>query len=248
MVKGLEVFKEYFADFSEQYVLIGGAACDICFGEEGADFRATRDLDIVLVVEALTKEFGQRFWEFVRDGGYQRRAKKDGSPQFYRFEKPQNKSFPKMLELFGKSEFLVHPDTVAIPFHIDDAVSSLSAILLDSEYYQLLMEGRTVVDGISILNASYLIPFKVKAWLDLREKQKAGIHVDSRDIKRHRNDVLRMVSELSLKDRISLPASVKEELLGFIYVMREENPNLKNLGLGNVKLETIISRLEMLYF
>ena len=29
MVKGLDKFREYFADFSEQYVLIGGAACDI---------------------------------------------------------------------------------------------------------------------------------------------------------------------------------------------------------------------------
>ena len=62
MVKGLDTFKEYFQNFSEQYVLIGGAACDLSFHEGGADFRATKDLDIVLVVEALTKEFGQKFW------------------------------------------------------------------------------------------------------------------------------------------------------------------------------------------
>lgn len=69
MVKGLDKFREYFADFSEQYVLIGGAACDIFFNEVGADFRATKDLDVVLVVEALTKEFGQLFWSsFVREG------------------------------------------------------------------------------------------------------------------------------------------------------------------------------------
>ena len=95
MVKGLDKFREYFADFSEQYVLIGGAACDIFFNEVGADFRATKDLDVVLVVEALTKEFGQLFWEFVREGGYQHRARSNGSPQFYRFEKPENKEFPK---------------------------------------------------------------------------------------------------------------------------------------------------------
>ena len=33
------------------------AACDILFTENEADFRATRDLDIVLIVEALTPEF-----------------------------------------------------------------------------------------------------------------------------------------------------------------------------------------------
>ena len=50
MVKGLDKFKVYFANFSEQYVLIGGAACDISFDEIGEDFRATKDLDYVIVV------------------------------------------------------------------------------------------------------------------------------------------------------------------------------------------------------
>ena len=30
MVKGMEIFREYFQDYTDQYVLIGGAACDIC--------------------------------------------------------------------------------------------------------------------------------------------------------------------------------------------------------------------------
>ena len=79
MVKGIERFREYFRDFTDQYVLIGGAACDISFESNNADFRATRDLDVVLIVEALTREFGQRFWEFIRDGGYQNRAKSSGA-------------------------------------------------------------------------------------------------------------------------------------------------------------------------
>ena len=29
MVKGLEKFKEYFAGFEDNYVIIGGTACDI---------------------------------------------------------------------------------------------------------------------------------------------------------------------------------------------------------------------------
>lgn len=45
---GLNVFKEYFKDYAEQYVLIGGAACDIIFEEQDTAFRATKDLDMVL--------------------------------------------------------------------------------------------------------------------------------------------------------------------------------------------------------
>ena len=33
MIKGLDTFKKYFRDFQNQYVLIGGAACDIVFSE-----------------------------------------------------------------------------------------------------------------------------------------------------------------------------------------------------------------------
>lgn len=31
---GLNIFKEYFKDYTQQYVLIGGAACDIIFEEQ----------------------------------------------------------------------------------------------------------------------------------------------------------------------------------------------------------------------
>ncbi len=53
MVKGLDTFRKYFADYKDQYVLIGGAACDIVFESNEVNFRATRDLDMVLSIEAL---------------------------------------------------------------------------------------------------------------------------------------------------------------------------------------------------
>jgi hypothetical protein len=42
---GLDVFKKYFRDYSAQYVLLGGAACDILFEELDTAFRGTKDLD-----------------------------------------------------------------------------------------------------------------------------------------------------------------------------------------------------------
>ena len=47
MVKDIELFKEYFEDYTDEYVLIGGAACDILFDNSNASFRVTRDLDMV---------------------------------------------------------------------------------------------------------------------------------------------------------------------------------------------------------
>lgn len=53
MVKGIEIFQEYFKEYTDQYVLIGGAACSVSFEEQEINFgRTTKDLDIVLIVEA----------------------------------------------------------------------------------------------------------------------------------------------------------------------------------------------------
>lgn len=49
---------------------------------------------------------------------------------------------------------------------MDEDTSSLSAILLNDDFYNFMLQGRAVVDGISVLRAEYLIPFKMFAWLD----------------------------------------------------------------------------------
>ena len=56
MVAGLETFKQYFEGDEDKYVLIGGAACDIIFSNNEIAFRATRDLDMVLIVEDLQEQ------------------------------------------------------------------------------------------------------------------------------------------------------------------------------------------------
>ena len=71
MVPGLRSFRESFSDFADQYVIIGGAACDIYMESEESSFRDTKDLDIVLIVEALTTEFVSKFWQYVQTAGYQ---------------------------------------------------------------------------------------------------------------------------------------------------------------------------------
>lgn len=58
MVKGLGLFRQHFADCANQYVLIGGTAATLAMEGAGLDFRATKDLDIVLHIEALTASFG----------------------------------------------------------------------------------------------------------------------------------------------------------------------------------------------
>ncbi len=65
MVTGIERWKEYFNDYKDKYVLIGGAACNLLEEELDMKPRATKNLDLVLVVEALTPDFGARLWDFT---------------------------------------------------------------------------------------------------------------------------------------------------------------------------------------
>jgi hypothetical protein len=246
MVKGIEIFREYFSEYTNQYVLIGGAACDISFGDSNVDFRATRDLDVVLIVEAQTKEFGQRFWDFIKEGKYRNCAKSSGKPQLYRFDKPEEQGYPSMIELFSRSSWMIDQNAVLTPIHIDDSVSSLSAILLNDAYYELLLAGGEVIDGISILKPSWLIPFKAKAWLDLNEKLEHGQHVDSRDIKKHRNDIIRISSELVLES-CELSDAVKKDMSIFVEKLHITDAELKNLKIMGVHEADIVSVLKSVY-
>ena len=78
MVKGIDSFKNWFQGYEEQYVIIGGTACDILMTNEELSFRATKDIDLVLIVEALNADFGRKFWEYVKQAGYEHRSKSSG--------------------------------------------------------------------------------------------------------------------------------------------------------------------------
>ena len=216
MVKGLNTFKKYFEGYEDQYVLIGGTACDIVFESNDASFRATRDIDMVLIVEAMTPEFGEKFWRFVQDGKYRNKATNEEKPQFYRFDKPEDESYPKMIELFCRSNFELREMSGITPIHIDDTVSSLSAILLDDDYYKVLLDGKVITDGLSVLRPEYLILFKAKAYLDLKQRKENGESVDSNNVKKHKKDILRIVAELMLDKANALPSLVKSDIDLFI--------------------------------
>lgn len=247
MVRGLDTFREYFRGFENQYVLIGGAACDILFANNEGQFRATRDLDMVLIVEALTPEFGEKFWEFVEAGQYRNKATSVGKPQFYRFDKPEKEAYPKMIELFARTDFELKEMDGLTPIHIDDEVSSLSAILLNEDYYNVLLAGREVVQELSVLRPEYLILFKAKAYLDLSDRKEKGENVDSRDIRKHKNDILRIAVEFVLESVTTLPTTVIKDMEQFIIRLEAEPFDagvLKNYGVGN---EELVDNLRKLY-
>lgn len=247
-MRGIDKFREHFAGHKSEYVLIGGGACDLLFNQAGQDFRATKDLDLVLLVEALTPEFGRAFWDFVREGGYENRQKSSGKPQFYRFSKPKDPAFPAMLELFARTDLdLRDEESGLMPIHIDDEVSSLSAILLDEEYYRLLINNRTSSSGVAVLSVEGLIPFKAKAWLDLSARRADGEAVDEKSVKKHRNDVCRLATLLAGSERPAMSAGIRADMRRFMEAYESDPVDPKALKVKGVGAQQVVEVLKNVY-
>lgn len=247
MVNGLEKFREKFEKFNDEYVVIGGTACSILMEDAGLKFRSTKDVDMVLVVDAQRYvEFGKTFWDFIKEGQYTCGEQKRAKTCFYRFTDPQV-GYPSMIELLSKStDPLVIPgDVRRVP--IAEDVSSLSAIILDESYYNLLSEGCDVLNGIRVLKPEYLILYKMKARMNLKESKEKGEHVNTDDYRKHKNDVFRLLPLLSADLRIALPEKIQHDVETFLDSMKEEVIDSQILGDGMTK-EEALDMLRKIFF
>ena len=255
MVEGLETFTKYFKGYEDCYILIGGTACDLWIENAGGEFRKTKDLDVIVVAGNVTVEFVKRLWAFYAEGGYTLAQKKSGDPAFFRFKNPKKGDFPYIVELFSRQdlESLVSADKRFTVIKTDKHVSSLSAILMDAEYYNLVITSRVSDDhlGIPVSPPPTLIALKMKAYLDLSERKEKGEEIDSDDIKKHRNDVFRLLATLKEDDRILLTDGIQFDGKTFIEKMgklsAEEFKSIgqavRNKGLNRT---TQLARLEKL--
>jgi hypothetical protein len=60
VIHGLDLFREHFAPFKGTFVLIGGVACHEWLATQELPFRATKDMEMVLIAEALDPPFNKR--------------------------------------------------------------------------------------------------------------------------------------------------------------------------------------------
>ncbi len=251
MVKGLDLFQQHFANYKDHYVLIGGSACSLAFDAANLEFRATKDLDLVLTLEVLNDDFAKRLWQFVQEGQYSTYQRSKDKDAFYRFHSPANSRFPQMLELFARNPgFDLVEGSHLTPItweQVDDAdAKSLSAILMNEAYYKLIHDNKIIQDGVMTVGALHLVPLKARAWLDMIERKASGIHVDDKEIKKHRNDIIRLHSILDANMRIELEESIKADMINVLDRLPGEDIEPKHLG-SKRPLDAIVADLHRIY-
>ena len=100
------------------------------------------------------------------------------------------------------------------------------------------------MDGVSVLGAEYLMLFKMKAWLDLRQKKAERIHVNERDLKKHKNDVFRLFPLADPTAQVEVSPAVAADIRQFTAAMEQEPVDSPRLGLTGVSLSEICDALE----
>lgn len=239
MVKGLHKFREYFKNFPGNYVIIGGTACDMILGDAGFTARATKDIDIILVVEALTPEFVKQFWEFVKAGRYERAEESQGGRKHYRFSKPVDDDFPSQIELFSKVPdiLMLDEDVRLTPIPVDDDLSSLSAILMNEDYYSFTINNTTRHEELRRAEPVALICLKAFAYVNMIEQTEKGEQIDEKNIRKHRSDVFRLMLLLQGDKAYEVPEGIQADLKRFVSVIGNDLPDgkfFRDLGARNI--------------
>jgi hypothetical protein len=252
MVVGLSIFKDFFKDHQDTYLIIGGTACDFLIEDAGFEPRATDDIDMVLIVEALSPEFVKRFWEFIREGGYEIKQVHEEKRNCYRFCEPTNKEFPKQVELFSKV-----PDAInhngefhLTPIPTIDGVSNLSAILLNEDYYEFTVTHSEIREGVHYANIEAIICLKAFAYLDNKKRKEAGHNVKKIDVDKHKYDIFRMVFLLPGEIKFELSETIKVHMQEFVDTVKDNLPTqdiFKVNKFGTQDMERIFEKLKTIF-
>ena len=127
---------------------------------------------------------------------------------------PQDKSFPKQIELFARNTGILNlpADAHIEPISIGEDLSSLSAILMDDDYYSFTIVHSQEIDEIHIASPEALICLKARAYTEMLERKEQGEQVDSRDIEKHKKDIFRLIAMLPQNAHFELPGKLRQDI------------------------------------
>lgn len=252
IVSGIQRFESAFASFSDSFIVIGGSACRAVLPDGPIQPRRTRDIDMVLVLENMRKDFISAFWKFIKDGGYKFAFRKNAEGEFkyvfYSFIGGAE-GYPSQIEILSKPVGGIgQPADYHIKYiETDEDYSHLSAIILDPEYYAYLTTHYVIREGVRYASPDSLICLKALAYTNLRAESAAGKQVNSDDLKKHRRDVMMAVAALDPTAVFEVPAHIKDVLDSFIQSIA--NPQISrsiaaSLGVGADYLDVLVDILQ----
>lgn len=208
---GLSHFEHYFRELKENYVVVGGFATIMLLDKEmDAHGKATYDIDLVLLTTTST-QMADKIKSYVKEGGYTIQKGQKEEYQYFRFVDPEVDGFAKEIELFAAEEYGIELDEGQriIPIDPDEGLYSLSAIMLDKEYFEMIKNNIVDIDGVPCSNSQATILLKMSAMYDL-------YHREDKKWKKHRRDILKLALLLTGDERIVLTGRMIDDVNFFM--------------------------------
>ena len=196
---GLSHFEAHFRDMKDHYVIVGGFATLMLLDREIENHgKATHDIDLVLLT-STSAEMANRIKTYIREGGYTIQKGQQDIYRYYRFVDPDVEGYAKEIELFASEEYGIDLDEGQriIPIDPEEGLYSLSAIMLDREYFNMIKNNIEVIDGIPYSNTPATMLLKMSAVYDLHQR-------GDDKWKKHRRDILKLTLLLTGEERIVL--------------------------------------------
>ena len=214
---GLSHFQNYCKDFEEYYVVVGGFATIMLLDNElDRHGKATFDIDLVLLTTSSTA-MSNRIKEYITEGEYEIQKGDKDQYHYYRFVKPKKENFAKEIELFASNENDIKLDNNQriIPIDPEESLYSLSAIMLDPEYFNMIKNNINRNLQAPCTNTQATIMLKMSAFYDLKNR-------NDRKWKKHRRDILKLVLLLTGEEEIKLVGRMTNDFNTFITHVEEE--------------------------
>jgi hypothetical protein len=79
-----------------------------------------------------------------------------------------------------------------------------------------------MIEGLPVLGEAAVIPFKARAYLDLTARKAEGEAIDSQNIRKHRNDVFRILQLLPEGEVQPLPDAIHADMSAFLEAVAKD--------------------------
>ena len=214
---GLSHFQDYCKDLDEHYVVVGGFATLMLLDSELENHgKATFDIDLVLLT-SNSAEMTKRIKKYVKEGGYKIQTGSKDQYQYYRFVEPQKENFAKEIELFASNEnsLELEDEQRIIPVDPEEGLYSLSAIMLDPEYFEMIKNNVDKNHRAPCTNTQATIMLKMSAFYDLKNR-------DEKKKKKHRRDILKLALLLTGDEQIKLVGRMVQDFDVFIEHLEQD--------------------------
>ena len=97
--------------------------------------------------------------------------------------------------------------------------------MMDNDYYELTVQNTFMDDGLRFASPIALICLKIKAYLNLLAERESGKQVNTKDIKKHRNDVLKLSATVSYVEPFVVPTPISDAIQQYIELIHQSLPN-----------------------